>query len=86
MLKNKQGICYVIVPGQRDDNGIIPSVVKEGETGHFPLMGKDGKSPCHWGHTNDAAQKVCDWMNEMLGLSRNDVDRMVGASMRRVTA
>lgn len=75
--------CYVTVSGQRDDEGIIPSIVKEGVKGHFPMMGKDGKSPWHWGKTFSEAEATCKFMNKKLGLTEDEVERMVAASMMK---
>lgn len=73
---------YVCSTGQEDPRGIIPSVVYEGEPGHYPLVGRGtAATPWFWGKTLDEARKVCREQNERLGLSPEDVNKIVASSM-----
>ena len=75
--------CYVILEGQRNSHGYIPSVVTEGETGHHPMMGNGAFSqPWYWGTDFETAQRLCADANRSLGLSEFDVEQIVTSSIR----
>jgi hypothetical protein len=79
-------ICYFIPVDQFDENGYIPSLVTEGESGHAPLRG-NGRlaSPWHWGKTYEEAKKVATAANfDDFGLSEDDVFDIIASSMRAV--
>lgn len=75
-------MCYYIPVEQFDENGYIPSVVFENEPGHNPLRG-NGKlaTPWYWGKTYEEAIETCRKANEKLGLTPEDVDKIVMSSM-----
>jgi len=75
--------CYVIIEGQRDEKGYIPSAVFEGRSGHYPMTGQ-GKhaEPWHWGETVELAEEVCARMNERMGITKKEALGMVIESMR----
>jgi hypothetical protein len=77
-------ICYYVPDGQFEmidgKKQHIPSVIKEGEKGHFPMTGKEDQQPWYWGSFEDAC-KLADEMNEKLGLSKEEVHKMILASM-----
>jgi len=76
--------CFIILEGQRDEAGYIPSVVTEGEYGHDPLTGKgECAQPWHWGKTYEEAQETCVKENARLGLGVSDVIAITLSSMRR---
>jgi hypothetical protein len=71
--------CYIVLYTQRDENGFIPSIVKHGEAGHYPLVG-NGKygSAWHWGKTYDEARIICEKKNkDNLGITREQADAMM---------
>jgi hypothetical protein len=74
--------CYVVMPTQRDKNGFIPSMVKEGEMGHYPMMGKgECASPWYWGKTLKEAEEICKEANKKLGLTDKEVEELTLYSM-----
>ena len=76
--------CYYIpVNGNKDGLGFIPSVVYEGEAGHFPLIGDgSGASPWRWGNTLSEAESICKTRNhEKLGLSDEEINEIIISSM-----
>ena len=76
-------ICYYIMEDQRTDDGhYIPSLVQENSAGHSPVTGGIGGVPYRWGTTYEGAQRVCDSVNEGMGLSRDDVMEIVASSLR----
>jgi len=79
-------ICYIVLEGQRDERGYIPSVVTEGEAGHSPLMGRGEHSrPWHWGRPTpegwEQAQRICADANTEMGLSEDDVTAITESSI-----
>jgi hypothetical protein len=81
--------CYYIDPMQdpKAHGGFIPSVVEDGEPGHWPLLGRgECASPWVWGKTLAEAEAVCAQANEGIGVDRRTaafiVLRSMGASNR----
>ena len=75
-------ICFFIPIDQHDENGYIPSVVTEGESGHSPLVGSGRcASPWYWGKTYEAACAAAKKENARLGLTEDDVFDIVCSSM-----
>lgn len=62
-------------------DGYRPSIVVEGERGHFPNGGGDTE-PWYWGHDLAVAQKIARDRNAAMGLSVKDQDRILMSSMR----
>lgn len=81
--------CFYIPQAQDTSKhgGFIPSVVFENESGHYPLSG-DGEfaQPWIWGSTFEEAQATCNAANELRGVSREQVQRIVLSSMRATRA
>jgi hypothetical protein len=83
MLKLIMGIdnmekksAVVIIDTQMNDKGeYIPSIVKEGETGHYP-------TDWAWGTDREQAQKIADSYNIRLGLSLKEAMELTLQSMR----
>lgn len=74
--------CYFIPVDQFDENGYIPSMVTEGEAGHAPLSGNgDHSRAWYWGKTYEEAKEVARKENERLGLTEDDVMRIVASSI-----
>lgn len=71
----QERFCYYI-PGGRveDDDGYHVAVVKEFESGYY-------LTDWVWGPTLEDAQKIAKTMNTKLGLTDEDVDRIVVSSM-----
>lgn len=75
--------CFIVLEGQCDERGYIPSLVTEGERGHAPLVGNgDFASPWYWGETIEKAKQHCRDENAKLGLTEDDVTTIVCSSMR----
>jgi hypothetical protein len=74
--------CYYVPSEQRNSHGFIPSVVREGEGGHSPMIGNGAFAvPWYWGQTHEEAERVCAQANAELGLSEEDVIDIVSSSM-----
>lgn len=77
--------CYWINPSQDAEatNGYVPSIVIEGESGHYPLMGRSAfASPWIFGQTLEAAERVASHLNtEKLHLTPERVDAIVTSSL-----
>lgn len=66
--------CYYILESVDKGEDIFPSIVVEGEEGHYP-------TDWNWGKDMDQAKKCAAELNEELGLSQEDVDNIVMSSM-----
>lgn len=80
--------CYWIDISQEPPGpnkpGWIPSVVFEGQAGHYPMVGRDALSqPWYWGEDLDVARSICREQNDKLGLSPEEVDRIVASSIQQ---
>jgi len=75
--------CYVILESEQDENGYIPSLVRENESGYFPMVGKDElATPWYWGKTKKRAIEVCKRYNQQhFGISQTTADRIIASSM-----
>ena len=80
--------CYFIpLEGYVEGRGWRPSIVFEGEPGHYPngtwpYEGKPGQTvPWFWGHDYDKAVQIADDMNERLGVSKKLALEIVNSSM-----
>lgn len=77
--------CYYINPCQDPETygGYVPSLVKENEPGHSPLLGRGEHSrPWIWGHTLVEAEKTCESVNAGNGLDQKAVDEIIASSVR----
>jgi len=80
--------CYFIpLDGYVEGHGWRPSVVFEGEPGHYPngdwpYEGKAGqRNPWFWGPDYDGAVREADAMNERMGISKRLAVEIVSSSM-----
>lgn len=86
-LAGKRFCYYVDETFYVQDHGFRPSIVIEGEKGHYPTgtwpyNGKVGETmPYFWGHDIAGARKACDAANAQLGVSREDALKIVISSM-----
>lgn len=64
-----------------DGKGYRPSVVIEGHPGHFPNGGGDVE-PWYWGQNLEVARQICRDRNANMGLSPEDVERIIASSMQ----
>jgi len=69
--------CYTAVDGDHQDpekhGGFMPSMIVEGESGHYPMQGGDHQHavPWIWGKTIEEASETCERFNaDRLGMSR----------------
>ena len=69
--------CYTVVDADHQDpkkhGGFMPSMIIEGETGHYPMQGGDHQwaVPWSWGKTVKAASAACERFNaDRLGVSK----------------
>jgi hypothetical protein len=82
-----QRFCYTAIAGQFDEvdgeKQSIPSLVREGESGHHPMRGQGTcAQPWYWGNTYEECQERCDRYNEKeLGLSKLEAMKIVASSM-----
>lgn len=60
----KMGV--LVIETSKDDKGYIPVVVKEGESGYYPLG-------WNWGPDKEEAQKIAEKFNEQLGITEEEV-------------
>tara|TARA_Y100000310_G_C20624410_1_gene785060 strand:+ start:350 stop:616 length:267 start_codon:yes stop_codon:yes gene_type:complete len=76
--------CYYVAADQdqKELNGFVPSIVVEGEQGHYPMKGKIGQLPWVWGPSLREAYVQADRANRRMGKSEEEVDRIVVSSMR----
>lgn len=78
--------CWYIDPSQdpEEHGGYVPSMVKENESGHYPMTGDPAKlqTPWIWGNTYDEAVATAKRENERLGLTEEDVTLIIVSSMR----
>jgi hypothetical protein len=73
--------CIYVNETMATDGGFIPVVVVEDEAGYTPLSGGDDGQPWVWGPTiGDAQQQVAE-CNADLGLTTDDVFRIIASSM-----
>ncbi len=74
--------CFLVTETMYvEGKGYRPSIVIEGEPGHYPNGGGDVE-PWYWGHDIETARGCCDKKNAAMGLAREDVDRIIASSMR----
>lgn len=77
--------CYYVFETMCEEGkGFRPVVIVEGEPGYH-MQGGDGPMdslPWYWGHDFKKAQEICSKQNERLGLTPQDVDRIVASSFR----
>lgn len=83
---SEQRICYYIpIDGYVEGRGFRVSIVKEGESGHYPTgeWPNDGAKvmPYFWGHDYEKACDIARRQNKALGLTEEDVMAIVGSSM-----
>ena len=64
-----------------DEGQYVPSVIYEGEVGHYPMTGGDGQVPWRWGRTREEAQAACDAQNETIGVDKDTAFLWKGYSM-----
>lgn len=77
--------CYWVSETQNPElyGGYVPSLVRENEPGHSPMVGNPERiqAPWVWGKTLEEAQQVCDKMNAKMGIDKREALRIVGSSM-----
>jgi len=76
--------CYWIPEDQNPETygGYVPSCVKFGIAGHFPMTGQGDLSiPWVWGKTLADAKEICKKKNIGMGLTEKDVDAIIASSM-----
>ena len=87
LFKTRRYAYFIPAEGYVEGHGWRPSVVFEGEPGHYPngtwpYEGKAGQSaPWFWGHDYDAACHIADEQNERLGVSKQLALEIVNSSM-----
>jgi hypothetical protein len=75
--------CYYIDPTQtpHPKHGYIPSIVVEGDPGHYPLTGRGPlATPWYWGDLK-TAQKIAAEQNLRLGVDEDAALRIISSSM-----
>lgn len=64
------------------EGGLVPSIVYENISGHFPLTGKQGGSPWVWGDDYASASKIAQEANARLGVDADRAMDIVSSSFR----
>lgn len=73
--------CYAIVESSKDENGYIPVIVIEDESGYYPMSGRgDHAAPWYWGKTAESAQAIADKANERLGIDKDRAAIIISTS------
>ena len=68
--------AYFVIQTETDEEGnFIPCIVVEGEIGYH-------KTDWQWGKNWNLANKICDEMNEKIGISKKDAILIQLSSMR----
>ena len=84
-MAKKRTVAYIPGDAYSEENkGFRVSIVKEGETGHFPTgdTPEGGMTaPWYWGPTYSDAKRVADRYNAERGISKEDALDIVGGSM-----
>ena len=68
--------------GEQDENGCIPSMVIEHESGHRPMSGDETQLPWYWGKTGEECQQICNEKNEEMGFTKKEVMEIIATTMR----
>lgn len=80
---------YIPINGYVEGEGYRVSIVKEGESGHFPTgtwpyEGKPGQTmPWFWGHDYEKAVEIAKEHNAKLGLTERDVLDIISSSITK---
>ncbi len=77
--------CYYVPEDQEPEPklGYIPSVVVEGDAGHYPCMGNGPlATPWYWGNLAQA-RDIASEQNAAMELSEEDVHRILASSIFR---
>jgi hypothetical protein len=72
---NAHEFCYGLLPSEMADPSVTevtPIIIKAGETGYYPT---------DWKWRKDNAEEVRDQKNARLGITPEEADRMMAASM-----
>lgn len=73
--------CFYVDETMVTPDGVIPSVVTEGEPGHAPMMGQgEHSSPWYWGDLETAKQIAAD-ENAKRGLTPEDCNEILASSI-----
>ena len=65
-----------------EHGGYIPSAVYEGESGHYPLVGRgEFAMPWVWGDDYEKATKIAIEHNARMGISEEEADKILTSSM-----
>jgi len=75
--------CYWVSETQdpQKHGGYVPSLVKENESGHYPMVGNEKQAPWVWGKTLAEAQATCKAVNASAGISEERAYKIVASSM-----
>jgi hypothetical protein len=76
--------CY-FVPQEQDTaryGGFVPSLVVEGEQGHYPMTGSTGReAPWVWGDTYEKAVATCEAVNAERGITKERAEEILRSSI-----
>lgn len=67
-------IAYFISETEHDKDGYTPCIVKENSEGYYPTDWK-------WKCSLEEAEKHCEKLNERMGISKEEVDKLILKSM-----
>jgi len=74
--------CYGVFESSKDENGYIPGLVIENESGYYPMVGKgEGAAPWYWGKTLEHAQQIADKVNAEMGIDKKRSAEIIASSM-----
>lgn len=75
--------CFYILDALKTEGGYVPALVTENEPGYAPMSGDPDKlqTPWVWGPTKGMPSGQAADRNAQMGLSPDDVARIVASSM-----
>lgn len=71
---NEPRVAYFLLDTEKDDQGFIPLIAKEGEKGYY-------RTDWHWGFDRKIADKAAEQKNESLGLSKSEAAYIVASTI-----
>ncbi len=80
-LRKGRYMWYINPASHEEGKGYRPSIVIEGECGHFPNGGGETE-PWYWGDDLEQAEAIARQRNARMGLTEADETRILMSSMR----
>ena len=74
--KNEPRMAYFINEAQKNEEGYIPCIAKEGEKGYYITSWS-------WGRDKTQAEKIADRMNEKMGINKEEAMNIIMSTMTK---